>query len=48
MTDSNKNQLLHKWETEWVNYKDIKYNKPIVDYKKQKDLALKMFSAAFK
>ena len=41
-------KIIHKWETEWVNYKDIKYNKPIVDYKKQKDLALKMFGAAFK
>ena len=41
-------KIIHKWETEWVNYKDIKYNKPIVDYKKQKDLALKMFGEAFK
>jgi len=37
-----------KWETEWETHKDIKYPKPIVDYKKQKDLALKMLGAAFK
>jgi deoxyribodipyrimidine photo-lyase len=36
------------WETEFKNYKDTKYPKPIVDYKKQKDLALKMLGNAFK
>jgi len=36
------------WEIEFNNYKDIKYPKPIVDYKKQKDLALKMFGNVFK
>lgn len=36
------------WETEFNNYKDVKYQKPIVDYKKQKDLALKMFGNVFK
>lgn len=41
-------KIIHKWETEWENYKDIKYSKPIVEYKKQKDLALKMFSSVFK
>jgi deoxyribodipyrimidine photo-lyase len=35
------------WETEWENYKEIKYSKPMVDYKKQKDLALKMFGSVF-
>ena len=35
------------WETEWENYKDIKYSKPMVDYKKQKDLALQMFGNVF-
>lgn len=35
------------WETDYSNYKDIKYPKPIVDYKKQKDLALKMLGSAF-
>jgi deoxyribodipyrimidine photo-lyase len=36
------------WEIEFNNYKDVKYYKPIVDYKKQKDLALKMFGNVFK
>ena len=36
------------WETTYTEYKDTKYPKPIVDYKKQKDLALKMLGAAFK
>ena len=36
------------WETEWNKFKDIKYCKPIVDYKKQKDLAIKMFGNVFK
>ena len=35
------------WETECENFKDIKYPKPIVDYKKQKDLALKMYGKIF-
>jgi deoxyribodipyrimidine photo-lyase len=39
---------IFNWETEWSNYKDVKYYKPIVDYKKQKDLALKMLGNAFK
>jgi deoxyribodipyrimidine photo-lyase len=36
------------WDTTFNEFKDIKYPKPIVDYKKQKDLALKMLGAAFK
>jgi deoxyribodipyrimidine photo-lyase len=36
------------WETTYTEHKDIKYPKPIVDYKKQKDLALKMLGSAFK
>jgi deoxyribodipyrimidine photo-lyase len=36
------------WETTYTEYKDTKYPKPIVDYKKQKELALKMLGAAFK
>ena len=39
---------IFNWETEWSNYKDVKYYKPIVDYKKQKDLALKMLGNALK
>ena len=36
------------WETTYTEYKDTKYPKPIVDYKKQKEIALKMFGTAFK
>jgi deoxyribodipyrimidine photo-lyase len=36
------------WESEWEKYKDLEYPKPMVDYKKQKDLALKMLGQAFK
>jgi deoxyribodipyrimidine photo-lyase len=34
------------WETEYVNYKDIKYFKPICDYEEQRDKALKMYKNA--
>ena len=40
-------KIIHNWETEWKNYKDIKYSKPICDYKTQKELALKMYSNVF-
>ena len=36
------------WETSHKIYKNIKYPKPIVDYHKQKDIALKMFGNVFK
>jgi deoxyribodipyrimidine photo-lyase len=42
------NKDIFNWEIEFNNYKDTKYPKPIVDYKKQKDLALKMLGNAFK
>jgi len=42
------NKDIFNWETTFVEYKDIKYPKPIVDYKKQKDLAIKMFGNIFK
>jgi len=35
-----------KWETEWVNYKNSKYCKPIVDYSEQKDKVLQMYKHA--
>ena len=47
LEDVPENDILN-WEIEFNNYKDIKYPKPIVDYKKQKDLALKMFGNVFK
>jgi len=36
------------WEISFNEYKDTKYPKPIADYKKQKDLALKMFGSVFR
>ncbi len=35
------------WDTEWQKYKEIKYGKPICDYKIQKELALKMYKALY-
>lgn len=37
------------WEDSYSNpdYKNIKYPKPIVDYKKQKEIALKMYGRVF-
>lgn len=34
------------WETEWVNYKESKYPKPICSYEEQKDKILKMYKNA--
>jgi deoxyribodipyrimidine photo-lyase len=39
---------IHNWETEWVNYKDTKYMKPIVDYAEAKEQSMKMFRGVFK
>jgi len=41
------NKDIFKWETEFVNYKDIKYPKPIVNYEEQRDKVLKMYSNIF-
>jgi deoxyribodipyrimidine photo-lyase len=40
---------IHNWDAEWPNYdyKKMHYVKPICDYKKQKELSLKMYGAAF-
>jgi len=35
------------WETEYLNYKDSKYPKPIVNYTEQRDKILKMYSSLF-
>ncbi len=37
------NDDILNWETEYVNYKNIKYPKPIVNYEKQREEALKMY-----
>jgi len=39
-------KIIHNWETEWKNYKDIKYPKPICEYNEQKDKCLKMYREA--
>ena len=39
-------KIIHNWDTEWANHKDIKYPKPICDYTKQRDLALSMYKKA--
>jgi deoxyribodipyrimidine photo-lyase len=39
-------KIIHNWETEWVNHKDIKYSKPICNYSEQKEKALKMYKDA--
>ncbi len=41
------NKDIHNWNTEYVNHKNIKYPKPICDYKEQKELALKMYGSVF-
>lgn len=38
-------KIIHNWPTVWMEHKDIKYVKPICDYKEQKTLALKMYGA---
>lgn len=37
---------IHNWYTEWINYKHVKYPKPICDYSEQKEKALKMYKDA--
>ena len=39
-------KIIHNWETEWVNHKDIKYPKPICNYSQQKEKALKIYKDA--
>lgn len=38
---------LLNWDTKFVDYKDIKYPKPIVNYEEQREKVLKMYSKAF-
>jgi deoxyribodipyrimidine photo-lyase len=40
------NKAIHNWNTEWENYKNIQYVKPICDYEEQKKIALKMYKDA--
>ena len=39
-------KIIHNWETEWNNYKEVKYPKPICDYTEQKNKCLKMYRDA--
>lgn len=38
---------IHRWDETYRKHQDVKYPKPIVDYKKQKELALKMYASVF-
>ena len=40
-------KIIHKWHTEYKNYKDIKYPKPICDYAEQKQKCLSMYRSIF-
>jgi deoxyribodipyrimidine photo-lyase len=42
------NKDIHNWATEWVNYKDVKYPKPICNFEDQREEALKMYKDVFK
>jgi deoxyribodipyrimidine photo-lyase len=37
-------KIIHKWDTEYANHKDIKYPKPICDFSEQRKKALEMYS----
>lgn len=39
-------KIIHNWDTEWANHKEIKYPKPICDYTEQKEKALKLYKDA--
>jgi deoxyribodipyrimidine photo-lyase len=40
------NEDIHNWDTAWEKYKDIKYPKPIVNYKEQREKSIKMYKNA--
>jgi len=40
------NEIILNWDVEWEKNKNIKYLKPIVDYKTQKELAVTMYKDA--
>ena len=41
-------KTIHSWATEYPNYKQVKYWKPICDYAEQKQMANQIYSRAFK
>ena len=38
---------IFNWETQWINHKETNYPKPICNYEKQREFALKMFNQLF-
>ena len=40
------NDIILNWDTAWEKNKDIKYPKPIVDYKEQREKSIKMYKDA--
>jgi deoxyribodipyrimidine photo-lyase len=40
------NKDIHKWDTEYINYKNINYPSPIVDYKKEREKAIEIYTKA--
>jgi deoxyribodipyrimidine photo-lyase len=40
-------KIIHNWETEWVNHKEIKYPKPICNYTEQREKALQMYKEIY-
>jgi deoxyribodipyrimidine photo-lyase len=40
-------KVIHNWNTEWKNYKNIKYPKPVCNYEEQKEKALSMYKAIY-
>jgi len=39
-------KIIHNWETEWENHKDIEYPKPILNYSDQKEKSIRMYKDA--
>ena len=40
------NKDIHNWSDTWINYKDIKYYKPIIDHSEEKNKTLKIFKSS--
>ena len=40
-------RVIHNWDREWSNFKNIDYVKPICDYKKQRELIIHLYKQAF-
>jgi deoxyribodipyrimidine photo-lyase len=42
------NKDVFNWDTEWSNYKNVKYPKPIVDYEEQRENIMKLYHGVFR